>query len=168
MANKEPKSADAEAIAGRDPAVDAIRKRHGKAVLERPKPRHRGERDEGHVVVAYADREAARSVVALVDVAAGNVVSVQDAPVVFQLSDEEQREAETLASNDARVAGILRGRKMNPLTRLYFPRHSPRARTHRHAIVFLRPSDRERHYAVVDLSTREVVDVLSREALTGR
>ena len=29
-------------------------------------------------------------------------------------------------------------------------------------------NERERHYAVIDLSAREVVDVLSREALTGR
>jgi hypothetical protein len=41
------------------------------------------------------DPEHTRSVVALVDVAAGNVVSVQDAPVVFQLSEQERRDAET-------------------------------------------------------------------------
>jgi hypothetical protein len=95
MGNGESKSADAEAIAGSDPKVAEIRKRTRKAVLERPKPRHRGEPDEGQVVVGYVDPEHTRSVVALVDVAAGNVVSVQDAPVVFQLSEQERRDAET-------------------------------------------------------------------------
>jgi hypothetical protein len=44
MGNGESKSADAEAIAGSDPKVAEIRKRTRKAVLERPKPRHRASR----------------------------------------------------------------------------------------------------------------------------
>jgi hypothetical protein len=167
MSNGERDSAGAEAIARRHPAVDATR-RHGRAVLTKPKPQHRGEPDGGQVVV-YVDYEDNKSVVALVDVNAGNVVTVEEAPVVFQLSEEEQREAEALAAGDARVTAMLRGRPMNPLTRLYFPRRvASEARAHRYAIIFLRPSERERHYAVIDLSAREVVDVLSRDALTGR
>src|SRR4051812_20712550 len=98
MANGQRDSADAEAIARRHPAVDAIRRRHGRAVLTESKPAHRGEPDGGQVVVAYADYEKNGSVVALVDRKAGNVVAVQEAPVVFQLSEEEQRDAETLAA----------------------------------------------------------------------
>lgn len=169
MSNGQRDSVDAEAIARRHPAVDAIRRRHGRAVLTEPKPPHRGEPDGGQVVVAYVDYEQNGSVVALVDRNAGNVVTVQEAPVVFQLSEEEQRDAEALAAGDGRVIAVLRDRSMNPLTRLYFPPTvAPAARGHRHAIVFLRPNERERHYAVIDLSAREVVDVLSREALTGR
>ena len=124
MSNGQSDSVDAEAIARRHPAVDAIRRRHGRAVLTEPKPPHRGERDGGQVIVAYADYEENKSVVALVDANARNVVTVQEAPVVFQLSEEEQRDAETLAAGDGRVIAMLRGRSMNPLTRLYFP---PRA-----------------------------------------
>jgi hypothetical protein len=169
MSNGEHDSVDAETIARRHPAVDAVRRQHGRAVLAKPKPQHRGEPDDGQVVVAYVDYEENKSVVALVDANAGDVVTVEEAPLVFQLSEEEQREAETLAAGDARVVAMLRGRSMNPLTRLYFPRHaSPESREHRHAIVFLRPNQRERHYAVIDLFARVVVDVLSRDALTGR
>jgi hypothetical protein len=169
MSNGQRDLVDAEAIARRHPVVDEIRRRHGHAVLAQPKPRHRGEPDVGQVVVAYVDYERSQSVVALVDSHARNVVAVQEAPIVFQLSEEEQTDAEALAAGDERVTAVLRGRSMNPLTRLYFPpRIAPETRAHRHAIVFLRPNDRERHYAVIDLSAREVVDVLSREALTGR
>jgi len=169
MSNGQRDSVDGEAIARRHPAVEAIRRRHARAVLTAPKPPHRGEPDDDQVVVAYVDYETNGSVVALVDRNAGDVVTVQEAPVAFQLSEEEQRDAEALAAGDDRVIAVLRDRSMNPLTRLYFPPSvAPAARGHRHAIVFLRPNERERHYAVVDLSAREVVDVLSREALTGR
>lgn len=110
MSNGDRDSVAVEAIARRHPAVDAIRRRHGRAVLIQPKPQHRGERDGGQVVVACVDYEEQKSVVALVDANAGNVVTVQEAPVVFQLSEEEQREADTLAAGDARVIAVLRGR----------------------------------------------------------
>jgi hypothetical protein len=166
-ATREP--VDAEAIARKHPAVDALRKRRGRAVLVKPKPPHRGEAAEGHVVVGYFDYQENKSVVAVVDADAKNVVTVEEVPVSFQLSEEEQREAETLAASDARVIDRLRGRSMNPLTRLYFPRKvAPDARAHRYAIVFLRPTERERYYAVVDLSANAVVEVLTRDALTGR
>ena len=169
MSNDQPDLVAAEAIARRHPAVEAIRSRRGHAVLAEHKPPHRGEPDAGQVVIAYVDREKNESVVALVDRNAKSVVAVQEASVVFQLSEEEQKDAEALAAGDRRVIAVLRGRSMNPLTRLYFPtRAAPAAREHRHAIVFLRPNERERHYAVIDLSAREVVDVLSREALAGR
>ena len=168
MAKARRERVDAEAIARKHPAVESLR-RHGRAVLVKPKPQHRGERDDDQVVVGYVDYEGNNSVVALVDAEAKKVVRVEEAPVTFQLSEEEQQEAEKLAEGDASVTDRLRGRKMNPLTRLYFPRAvAPEARSHRYAIVFLRPSDRERYYAIVDLSARKVVEVLSREALIGR
>ena len=109
------------------------------------------------------------SVVAVVDAKDKKVIAAEEVPVAFQLSDDERREAEALASSDARVIEKLRGRNMNPLTRLYFPRKATSdARRHRYAIVFLRPNDHERYYAIVDLSANEVVDVLTRDALTGQ
>jgi len=161
---------DAETIARKHPAVNALRKRRGRAVLVKPKPPHRGEaEDENQVVVGFVDYEENKSVVALVDAAAKNVIAVEEAPVSFQLSEDEQREAETLAASDARVIARLGRRAMNPLTRLFFPRKvPPEARSHRYAIVFLRPTERERYYAIVDLSAREIVDVLTRDELTGR
>jgi hypothetical protein len=167
-AGREP--VDAEAIARKHPAVDALRKRRGRAVLVRPKPPHRGEaEDESQVVVGFFDYEENKSVVALVDADAKEVLAVEEVPVSFQLSEEERLEAETLAAGDARVTARLGGRGMTPLTRLFFPRNAaPEVRAHRYAIVFLRPTDRERYYAVVDLSARKVVDVLTRNDLTGR
>jgi hypothetical protein len=57
---------------------------------------------------------------------------------------------------------------MNPLTRLYFPPQeaSENALLHRYAIVFLRPNNSERRYAVVDLSEKKVIDVLTPDVLT--
>jgi hypothetical protein len=165
-AGREP--GNAEAIAQSHPAVSALRQ--GRAVLVRPKPPHRGEAEDKHqVVVGFFDYQENKSVVALVDTEAKNVLAVEEVPVSFQLSEEEQREAERLAASDARVTAILGGRSMNPLTRLFFPRNvAPEARAHRYAIVFLRPTERERFYAIVDLSANAVVDVLTRDQLTGR
>ena len=167
MANTEQTATDADAIASKHPAVDALRKRRGRPLIVRPNPPHRGE-TEGGELVAYFDYDENTSVVAVVDAKTKKVVTVEEVPVTFQLSDLERREAEALASSDDRVVGILRGRNMNPLTRLYFPRTAVSdARQHRYAIVFLRPNDHERCYAIVDLSANAVVDVLTRDALTG-
>jgi hypothetical protein len=73
-----------------------------------------------------------------------------------------------LAAADQRVQAFLHGRPLNPLTRLYFPQYvPPDIRHHRFAIVFVRPSNRERNYAVIDLSTTTVVAILTQRDLTG-
>jgi hypothetical protein len=163
-------AADAEAIARTHPAVAALGRRRHRMLFARPRPAHRGEAEgDGQLVVGFFDYDENRSIVALVDPRAGTVTSVEHLPAAFQLSEEEQREAETLAAEDARVQARLRGRSMNPLTRLFFPPDAAgRPREHRHAIVFLRPTPRERYYAVVDLSADAVVEVLTRRDLTGR
>ena len=119
---------------------------------------------EGQALLGVYDYERDRTLVATVDPERGRVLSVDEAPVQFQLSEEEREEAAALAAADERVKRFLRRRPMNPLTRLYFP---PGGGPHRHAIVFLRPNRSERAYAVVDLSDERVVDVLSREQFTG-
>lgn len=117
------------------------------------------------VVVGVYDYEGDRTMVAVVDLSTQDVVATEELDVQFQLSADERRDAEQLAGQDDRVATFLGARDMNPLTRLFFPRTSDVARrAHRHAIVFVRPDDAERRYAVVDLSAREVVDVFGPEA----
>jgi len=113
------------------------------------------------------DYSVDRSIVAVVDLKSERVLSVEETPVQFQLAPEERKEAEELAARHDRVKEFLDGRDMNPLTRLYFPASgSEETRKHRFAIVFLRPTNAERRYAVVDLSAREVTDVLSPEDMT--
>src|SRR6266508_2782721 len=65
---------------------------------------------------------------------------------------------------DDRAEAFLRRRRMNPLTRLYFPPGDTSG--HRHAIVFLRPTSSERRYVVVDLTDAQVVGVLDEDDLT--
>jgi hypothetical protein len=129
--------------------------------LHDPAQKHGGEQ----VVVGFYDYDRGRSVVALVDPKEETVLGVEETDAQLQLSDEEKREAEGLATKDERVKAFLSRRKANPLTRLYFPpeaaRHDP---PHRHAIVFLRPSNSERRYAIVDLTDGQTVDIL--ESLT--
>jgi hypothetical protein len=117
------------------------------------------------VVVGVYDYEGDRSLVAVVDLGTQDVVATEELALQFQLSPDERREAEELAGQDSRVESFLGDRDMNPLTRLFFPRAGAAGqRAHRHAIVFLRPDDTERRYAVVDLSARAVVDVFGPEA----
>jgi len=119
--------------------------------------------DEGadRAVVGLYDYERNQSFVALVDPDAGQVLDVVETPAQFQLSRAERERAEMLAGDDARVGEFLAGRPLNPLTRLYFvPSASTHDPGHRYAIVFLRPSNAARRYAVVDLSTDDVVEVL--------
>jgi uncharacterized protein YciI len=157
-----------ERILRRHPRIAALKKRRTRIVALGPKPSHRGEPDGRQVVVALHDYDAGRSMVALVDVKAKKVVALQDAPAHFQLSVDEQREAEALAAKDPRVRQFVGRRRLNPLTRLFFPRAGHESRSHRCAIVFIRPSLTERRYAIVDFSLRRVVDVVTRHALTGR
>lgn len=124
--------------------------------------------DSRYAVVGLYDYGQNRSVVAVVDLKAETVVSVEETGVQFQLHAQEQREAEELAAAAARVTEFLGGRPMNPLTRLYFPpAGSGVDATHRYAIVFLRPNNHERRYAVVDLSQREVIDVFALDKVAS-
>jgi hypothetical protein len=133
----------------------------GEIVLEEPE-RGRGKGDR--VVVGVHDHEGGRSLVALVE--PDRVVGVHETPARFQLSANERTTAEKLAAADAGVKAFLRRRRMNPLTRLYFP---PDDRSgHRYAIVFLRPSSSERRYVVIDLTDERVVDILNEADLTRR
>jgi hypothetical protein len=162
--------------ARRQKAIDAasqhdelhdLLERKNRVVFVEPNLSGRGEQSgSDRAVVGIYDYENNRSVVALVDPAAGDVLQVDETPVRFQLSADEREQAEALAGKDDRVRDFLGKRRMHALTRLYFPPtgagHDP---DHRYAIVFLRPTNAERRYAVVDLSTEEVVDVL--ESLTA-
>jgi hypothetical protein len=118
--------------------------------------------DEGKALVAIYDYDADRTLVATVDPDAGKVLSVDESPAQFQLSDEERAEAERLAFEHPQAREFLAGRDPDPLTRLYFPPHAPQ---HRFAIVFLRPDSSQRAYVVVDLSEERVVEVRNREDL---
>jgi hypothetical protein len=149
-------------IARRNPELGQVLEGRGRVLVVEP---HLAARPApGQALVAVYDYERDRTLVAAVDRARGAVLSVDEAPAPFQLSDEERQEAEALAEEDARVKEFLGGRPMRPLTRLYFP---PEGASHRHAIVFLRPNSSERRYAVIDLSERRVVDVLTRAEFTG-
>ena len=117
----------------------------------------------GEAIVAVYDYDKDRTLVAHVN-SKGRITSLDEAPAHFQLSDEEEKEAESIARADKRVKSFLGRRPMNPLTRLYFP---PKGSRHRHAIVFLRPNTSERNYAIVDLSDRRVAEVLSLTDFAG-
>jgi hypothetical protein len=146
------------------PELRALGKHRARIVLVRPKPSHRGEPEGTQLVAGIYDYDDNRSLIALVDTRAKRAVHVERLPASFQLSDDEQKEAETLAAKDARVRQFLGRRKMNPLTRLYFPRAAKGSG--RFAIVFIRPTVNERRYAVIDLSARRVDAVLTRDELT--
>lgn len=142
--------------------IKGLLKQRNRVVLVEPNLPGRGEQAGPHrAVVGFYDYENNRSVVALVDPNTGEVLQIDETPARFQLSADEREQAESLTREDDRVRDFLGKRRMNPLTRLYFPPpnsdHDP---DHRYAIVFLRPSNVERRYAVVDLSTDEVVDLL--------
>lgn len=135
-------------------------KGHARVVLAEP---HIAGKTPGEAIVAVYDYDKDRTLVAHVS-SKGRITSLEEAPAPFQLSDEEEREAESLARVDKRVKSFLGRRPMNPLTRLYSPAKASR---HRHAVVFLRPNTSERNYAIVDLSDRRVVEVLSLADFAG-
>ena len=136
-------------------------KGHARIVLAEP---HIAGTRPGEAIVGVYDYDKDRTLVAHVNWKTGRITSVDEAPAHFQLSDEEEGEAESIARTDKRVKMFLGRRAMNPLTRLFFPSKSSR---HRHAIVFLRPNSSERSYAVVDLSNRKLVDVISLADFAG-
>jgi hypothetical protein len=133
--------------------------------VEKPLDRRTKEQVNQTLIGIY-DYDRNDSVLAVIDTDSKTVVDVQTTPAQFQLSNEERSEAEQIAGADNVVQSFLAGRKMNPLTRLYFPTGSHPA-NHRYAIVFIRPSKSERWYAIVDLTTRSIVDIVSRRRLAG-
>jgi hypothetical protein len=148
------------AIAKADRRLKPFFAGRNRAVLVEPNLHDPKRPDAKDVVVGMFDYEKGRSVVALVDPKAKKVLGIEETDAQFQLSDEEQREAEDLATSDERVRAFLGRRRADPLTRLYFPPGSARKKPHRYAIVFLRPTSSERRYAVVDLTAQKTVDVL--------
>jgi len=148
------------AIARRDRRLKPLLSGQHRAVLVEPNLHDPRRPDAQHVVIGLVDYRKGRSLVALVDPAEHKVVGLEETPAQFQLSDSEKHVAETLAMKDKRVIRFLNKRKPNPLTRLYFPPDSQADVLHRHAIVFLRPTNSERRYAIVDLSDGDVIDVL--------
>ena len=162
------KNAKILSIVRKHPEIKALLMGRNRAVFVEPNITDRGQADGANqAIVGLYDYARNRSVFALVDPKRARVLSVEETSAHFQLDEEEQKEAEVLAAKDARVRAFLGRRRMNPLTRLYFPPETGGgASPHRYAIVFLRPNNSERRYAVVDLSERKVLDVLAPEALT--
>lgn len=157
--SKAPTKAEAIRLARGNATLGRVLEGGGDIVLVEPE-RGRGKGDR--VVVGVHDHQGARSLVALVD--RDGVVGVHETPARFQLSEQERALAEKLAAADGRAKSFLRRRRMNPLTRLYFPPGDTSG--HRYAIVFLRPTSSERRYVVVDLTDGRVVDVLDEADLT--
>jgi Cu2+-containing amine oxidase len=149
-------------VARKHRAVQPYVKGRNRAVLIEPNITDRRQSKESQqAVVGLYDYSTNKSLVALVDLEAEKVLAAEETPVQFQLDPDEQKEAERLAARDAHVKDFLSGRKMNPLTRLYFPPTAAKDDPpHRYAIVFIRPSNSERRFAVVDLSEEQVVDFL--------
>jgi hypothetical protein len=141
-----------------------------RTVLAEPAVKDRRQPDEDRdAVVGFYSYERGQSVVALVDLNTQEVHAVEAVPVQFQLSQEEKREAEELAAGNQRVRDFLGDRDMNPLTRLFFPATAAKdTPPHRYAVVFLRPSANDRRFAVVDLTDRQVVDLVSPETFTAQ
>jgi hypothetical protein len=154
------------AIARKHPELKSLFGARAKVLFVQPNMTGRGDEHAGQAVIGFHDYRHGRSVVAVVDPKEKRVVGLEELPVPLQLSDEERDEANTLAAKDKRVAGFLEGRKLNPLTRLYFPPAGADP-SHRYAIVFARPDNSERRYAIVDLTARKVTDVLDELATRG-
>ena len=117
-------------------------------------------------VVGYFDYAAGKSVAAVVDLDTKAVVEVDESSVQLQLSADEAREAERLAAAEPAIKELVGTRKLDPLTRLYFPAWAGRDDPpHRYAVVFARPSNHERRYAIVDLTVGKVAEVLSPDQI---
>ena len=159
-ATRPPTPSQVERLARSHPTLGPILEQGGGIVFVEPE-RRPGK--PGRAVAGFHDPAGGRSLVALVE--GGAVVGVHETPAQFQLSPQERKTAEQLAGTDERVRSFLRRRRMNALTRLYFPPAGVSG--HRYAIVFVRPTTTQRRYAVVDLTDERVVDVLDEARLTG-
>jgi hypothetical protein len=156
-------------LARKHPELQSVLSERGQALFIEPNITDRGQPEGAdQAVVGVYDYANDRSLVALVDPKRGEVVSVEETAAKFQLNDEERAEAERLAGADERVQDFLAGRPLQALTRLYFPpQPGGNDPSHRYAVVFVRPDNQARRYAVVDLSEGIVVDVLRPEALNA-
>ena len=136
--------------------------RHARVLVGGVDAGRREPEGQRRAVVGYYDYATGTSVAAVVDLESQKVIDVEESPVQLQLSTEEAREAERIASEHPAVGAFLGGRKLNPLTRLYFPAWAERrAPPHRYAVVFARPSNHERLYAIVDLTDATVAEDLT-------
>jgi hypothetical protein len=154
------------AIARKDPKLKGRLGTRAKVLFVRPNLTGRGKEHPGQAVLGIHDYRDGRSVVAVIDPEEKRVVGVEELPVPLQLGDEERDDANALAAKDKRIAEFLQNGKLNPLTRLYFPPGGGEP-GHRYAIVFARPNNSERRYAIVDLTARKVTDVLDQLASRG-
>src|SRR5436189_4229510 len=134
-----PTAAQVERLARSHPTLGPILERGGGVTFVEPE-RRRGKPDRA--IAGIHDRSRGRSLVALVE--GGAVVALHETPAHFQLSQQERKRGEQLAGTDERVRTFLRRRRMNALTRLYFP--PVPVSGHRYAIVFVRPTAAERRY----------------------
>jgi hypothetical protein len=155
---KPPTKSDALRLLRSHEQIGPVLARGGEVVTVEPQ-RGRGGNDK--LVAAIYDHAEGRSLVALVD--SNGVTGVHETPAKFQLSEQERELVEKLAVTDSRVKSFLRRRRMNPLTRLYFPPGDTSG--HRFAIVFARPTSSERLYAVVDLTDKRVTEILDQNDL---
>jgi hypothetical protein len=152
----------AVAIVRQDPELGSALQGRGTVLFVEPNLSGRGDENPGQAVVGIHDHEHGRSIVAVVDQESEAVVGIEELPAQLQLGEEERSEANALALADERVREFLGERNPDPLTRLYFPPAGDRS--HRYAIVFIRPDTSARLYAVVDLTTDKVTDVLDHLA----
>jgi Cu2+-containing amine oxidase len=174
MANLDPlttaEERDVLAVVSADRRMKGVLSGRNAQVLLAPVSRSRGQpADSRHAVVGFYDYAMGRSVAAVVDLKSKDVVAVEESPVQLQLSTKEASEAERLARTHPAIKQLLVGRKLNPLTRLYFPAWAGRDDPpHRYAVVFARPSKHERRYAIVDLTDEVVVEVLTPDAIRSQ
>jgi hypothetical protein len=150
------------AIVRKDPSLKSALKGRGTVVFVEPNLSGRDDEHPGQAVVGIHDHEQGRSIVAVVDPESGSIVGVEDLPAQLQLGADERSEANAMALADERVREFVGDGDADPLTRLYFPPGGDRS--HRYAIVFIRPDTSARLYAVVDLTTGEVTEVLDHLA----
>jgi hypothetical protein len=152
----------AVAIVRKDPSLKSTLQGRATVLFVEPNLTGRGDEHSGQAVVGIHDHEQGRSIVAVVDPESESIVGVEDLPAQLQLGTDERSDANALALADERVREFVGDRDPDPLTRLYFPPAGDRS--HRYAIVFVRPDASARLYAVVDLTTGEVTEVLDHLA----
>src|SRR5438093_13707374 len=128
-AARPPTAAQVEKLARGHPTLGPILEGGGGVAFVEPE-RRQGKPDRA---IAGIHDGGGRSLVALVE--GGAVVAVHETPAQFQLSQHEREQAEQLAGADERVRSFLRRRRMNALTRLYFP--PSKVPGHRYAIVLV-------------------------------
>ena len=153
------------AIARKHPDLKVVLGGRSKVVFVEPNLSGRDDEHSGQTAVGIHDYKRGRSIVAVVDPQTEKVIGIEELPVQLQLADEEREEANALAAKNKRVSAFLKGRALDPLTRLYFPPNGDPS--HRYAIVFARPDTSARLYAVVDLSAGKVTEILEELATRG-